>query len=190
MAAKWRPQLVVAALTILRAYHVAKRPNQKLEPLGSFNDWSAWPRSALVWLGEPDPCITMNATRQTDPDLKKLAALLATWCDLFPSACTVKRALQEARAFTMNDEPLMQKRAALLEAMEDIAGDRNEINQRKLGNWLGARANRVVNGLRFKTMVRRSTRHCAGGKGRMNLGELGEFLYFIPGKFAARNYRG
>jgi hypothetical protein len=83
--AKRRAELVIAGLTILRAYHVAGRPKQpNLNPLGSFDDWSAWPRSSLVWLGEPDPCLTMAASRDTDPELKQLRCLLGAWHDLFP----------------------------------------------------------------------------------------------------------
>lgn len=150
-ATKHRPHLVGAALTVLRAYHVANRPHQEaIQPLGSFEDWSAWPRSALVWLNEPDPCLTMKAARDADPELKKLDALLSAWRDLFPSACTIKRAVEETRAFTKDDEPLNQKRAALLDAMEDVAGDRNGINTRQLGKWISDKANRIVNGLRFE----------------------------------------
>jgi hypothetical protein len=43
-----RPELVVAGLTILRAYHRAGR-TAKLTPMGSFTDWE-WIRGALVWL--------------------------------------------------------------------------------------------------------------------------------------------
>ena len=52
-ARKARPALVVAALTILRAYHVAGRP-QKPNPLGSFEAWSDLVRGALMWLGAAD----------------------------------------------------------------------------------------------------------------------------------------
>jgi hypothetical protein len=42
VAIRNRPDLVVAALIILRAYHVAGRPN-KLKPLGGFEPWSDRP---------------------------------------------------------------------------------------------------------------------------------------------------
>ena len=35
-----RPELLVAALTVLRAYFVAGRPGQGLSPFGSFEAWS------------------------------------------------------------------------------------------------------------------------------------------------------
>ena len=58
-----RPALVVAGLTILRAYVVAGRP-EKLTPMGSFTDWDLI-RGALVWLGMTDPsaCCIACTTR-------------------------------------------------------------------------------------------------------------------------------
>jgi putative DNA primase/helicase len=74
-----RAKYVVAALTILRAYHVAGRPKQAITPLGSFEDWSRWVRDALIWLGEPDPCQTMERARAEDPRLQELSAMLHHW---------------------------------------------------------------------------------------------------------------
>ena len=153
MAAERRPELVVAALTILRAFHVAGRPRQtSLDPLGSFDDWSAWPRSALVWLDEPDPCQTIAAARDTDPDLMRLRRLLGAWHDLFPptSSATLKRVVQEARLYTKDNQDLADKRAALLSAVEEIAREGNDINLRTLGNWIARHRGRVVDGLRFE----------------------------------------
>lgn len=59
-ALEHRSELLSAALTILRAYHVAERPDQKLETWGSFTAWSDLVRGSLVWLGLPDPYITQK----------------------------------------------------------------------------------------------------------------------------------
>lgn len=50
-----RPQLVTAALTILRAYQVAGQPKQKMRSWGSFEGWSDYVRAALVFAGCVDP---------------------------------------------------------------------------------------------------------------------------------------
>lgn len=50
-----RPALLTAALTILRAYHCAGRPDQNLPTWGSFEAWSDLVRSAIVWAGASDP---------------------------------------------------------------------------------------------------------------------------------------
>lgn len=55
-----RGMLLTQALTILRAYHCAGRPDQKLAPWGSFGAWSALVRGALVWAGLPDPYLTQQ----------------------------------------------------------------------------------------------------------------------------------
>jgi len=149
MVAVKRPELVTDALTILRAYHHAGRPGQGLPSLGSFDDWSDWPRAALVWLGEPDPCLTMAEARETDPELKLLRVLLNAWSALFTSAATVKRVVQEANEHT-GDEQLKNQRAVLLESLENIAGERNEINTRRLGHFLARQKGRVVDGLRVE----------------------------------------
>lgn len=50
-----RPQLVRAALTILRAYQVAGQPKQSMRSWGSFEGWSDYVRSALVFANCVDP---------------------------------------------------------------------------------------------------------------------------------------
>jgi hypothetical protein len=64
---KNRPRLVAAALTILRAYHVAGRPRQQVQPWGGFDNWSASIREPLVWLGLADPCKTRENVVADDP---------------------------------------------------------------------------------------------------------------------------
>ena len=55
-----RSDLLSAALTILRAYHVAGRPAQRLPAWGSFEAWSDLVRGALVWAGCIDPFVTQR----------------------------------------------------------------------------------------------------------------------------------
>jgi hypothetical protein len=59
---KWlrrnRCRLTAAALTLLRAFAVAGRPDQHLTPWGSFEGWSDLIRNGIVWLGLPDPAET------------------------------------------------------------------------------------------------------------------------------------
>lgn len=50
-----RSELLGDALTILRAYHVAGRPSQRVAPWNSFPAWSALVRESLVWAGCEDP---------------------------------------------------------------------------------------------------------------------------------------
>jgi hypothetical protein len=69
-AQEHRADLLGHALTILRAYHLAGRPDQRLPAWGSFTTWSALVRGALVWAGCADPFLTQQrANRDTgEPD--------------------------------------------------------------------------------------------------------------------------
>lgn len=50
-----RPRLLAAALTLLRGYCAAGRPERRLPSWGSFEGWSQVVRQSLVWAGQPDP---------------------------------------------------------------------------------------------------------------------------------------
>lgn len=60
-----RADLVVAGLTILRAYIAAGRPKAEIKPMGSFEGWSDLIRQAVIWAGEPDPCLTREGLALT-----------------------------------------------------------------------------------------------------------------------------
>jgi hypothetical protein len=83
---KWVPAnraaLVVAALTILRAYVVAGRPRGKMKA-SRFTDWSNLIRGALVWLGEPDPLDTQDRVSAGDSARADLVALMVAMRDEF-----------------------------------------------------------------------------------------------------------
>jgi hypothetical protein len=72
-----RPALVVAGLTILRAYALAGKP-EKLTPMGSFTDWE-WVRGALVWLECADPADTRKAILDNDPRKDELITVMDLW---------------------------------------------------------------------------------------------------------------
>lgn len=75
-----RTRLVAAALTVLRAFIVAKRPGvERLSAFGRFEDWSNLVRGALVWLGEPDPVATREVVAAQDPEKIKHTELMTAW---------------------------------------------------------------------------------------------------------------
>jgi putative DNA primase/helicase len=71
-----RQQLLHDALLVLRAYIVAGRPSVGLDALGSFEEWSALVRNAVVWAGLPDPLDTMRGEVELDPETETLRSLL------------------------------------------------------------------------------------------------------------------
>lgn len=79
-----RPRLVRAALTILRAYVVAGRPEQEGVRLGSFEDWARFVASAVVWVGLPDPCKTRDGLEErAESDEARLGGLIDAWTASF-----------------------------------------------------------------------------------------------------------
>src|SRR5262249_12905807 len=75
-----RPRLVVAALTILRAYFVAGRPDMGCKRWGSFEAWSRLVANCLVWLGMADPQNTrFELEEQGDRVRHARRALLFGW---------------------------------------------------------------------------------------------------------------
>ncbi len=80
-----RPALVGAALTILRAYHVAGRPQQPLPGWGSYEAWSALVRQTVVWLGFCDPAAGRSELMaRADTQVMALRQLVECWHEVDP----------------------------------------------------------------------------------------------------------
>ena len=92
--AQERPRLVVAALTMLRAYFAAGRPAQDVKPLGSFEAWSTLIRQALIWTGAPNPCDgRKDLEAESNPLFEAYAQLLACWCSCYQKKAEEERTL-------------------------------------------------------------------------------------------------
>ena len=133
-----RGYFVSLALTIVRAFIVAGRPYTEIKPLASYTDWSGLCRQSLLWLGQPDPAISVFEGMLQDPDRETLGLLLRAWNDCFGDR---PKMLREAITNASNE---------LKEVLSDIAGERGEINRKKLGRWIARHAGRLVDGLRFE----------------------------------------
>jgi putative DNA primase/helicase len=128
-----RCELVTAALTVLRAYHVAGRPN-RVPPLDSFREWSKTVREPLLWLDAGDPVKTMERTRKTDPVLRSLRGVMRAWFEAFTvSPATARMATAEA-----------DSRPALHDALMAVVGRAGKVEGRMFGNWLAKHSDRVV----------------------------------------------
>ena len=138
-----RKSLATAALTILRAYHVAGRPRQNVRPWGGFDHWSREIREPLVWLELPDPCATRERIVISDPDRELTAEILCTWNSAFGARAMLVREVVAA-AQDGQDE---LKQALLMVAAK--RGDSKEIDPRRLGAWCSSKADRVIDGLRL-----------------------------------------
>ena len=72
-----RTELVAAALTILRAHAIAddKVPG----PYFRFAEWRRIVADALVWLGEPDPVLSVSRAKETDPVREAQESVVRAW---------------------------------------------------------------------------------------------------------------
>jgi putative DNA primase/helicase len=154
LAKEQRADFVAAALTILRAYHVAGRPYQ-VPPLGSFADWSNWVRSALIWLDCADPCDTMEKVRKADPQMALIKQVMAQWKKVVgPNKVTTgdlnaqAEEMVEASPGSSNKKP---KYPEFRDALLAVAGEGARINGRRLGRWLSKQEGRVVGGYKFSS---------------------------------------
>ena len=150
MVTERRGDYVSAGLTVLRAFHIAGRPQQRA-PLGSFTNWSRWVRDALIWLDEADPCDTMEELRGADPKLEALTAVLEGWREVIGlQPANVRDVIERAT----EQRPQLYGRAEFVhpefrEALLRVAGEGGAINGRRLGKWIGGHQNRIVGGLRL-----------------------------------------
>jgi hypothetical protein len=155
---KNRPELVIAVLTILRAYHGAGYPNGPSR-LGSFEEWSDRVRGALMWLGEADPVSTMEEIRADDPELAGMRTVMNAWRETFHSQSVtvskvIKTAMEQQRVDGF-DAHVEFANEDLRESLMTVAGQGSSISSRTLGNWLAAHKGRIVDGMRFEQMGER-----------------------------------
>lgn len=138
---KERGRYVSAALTIIRAWIVTGRPKANAPSLAGFGDWSDLCRQPLLWLGRPDPITSLLSAMSNDPDRELLGRLLIIWQQCFGSKPTM---IREAVTHAAGPDG-----AELLEILAELAGERGEINRRRLGRWITRHAGRIVAGRRF-----------------------------------------
>src|SRR5262249_39007767 len=135
-----RGALVAAALTVLRAWQVARQSERVgLSSFGSFEVWSRRIREPLVWLGQADPCDTIIKVRERDPMRSALNSVLLQWkAPLGVAPYTV----QSVISYAVN---VVDFQTALV----SVAGNRSGIlvSNHRLGRWLSKVEGRVLNGL-------------------------------------------
>lgn len=134
-----RPDLVVAGLTVLRAYEVAGRPGADTLPeFGSFEEWSERVRGALVWLGESDPCLTRERFKVYDTERAGLGALLLAVQDLIGGTWfRVSELVQKAQADYEHSFHGALEEAGL------------SLDKQSLGTYLSRNEGKTVDGLRL-----------------------------------------
>jgi hypothetical protein len=145
-----RRGLVKAALTVLKAFYVAKCPAQSLTPFGSYEAWSDLIRGCLLWVGEADPCTNRHDLElYSDPEHENITTLLTAWRTCYgDQGIALKRAIQDA----MHLGTLQQKAPAnhwdeLRDALGAFDGryDGHHLRTHQVGQALRKIKGRVVN---------------------------------------------
>ena len=151
-----RPQLVVAALTILRAYCLDGRADQHLPPYGSFEAWSDLIRSALVWARAADPCLGRVGLQATsDEGYEPLRDLLEAWHACYgKTPMTLKAVFQHFEIYA-HEEAYQQLEASCNEFAEQRGamskkGNGRTISAVSFGRSLAKVEKRILNGKRFE----------------------------------------
>ncbi len=70
--------------TIIRAFLIAlsRGEAELLQPLNGFEEWSAFVRSPLVWLGFADPVATQERVRSEDPERARRCAIFKAFAEI------------------------------------------------------------------------------------------------------------
>lgn len=116
------PKLVVAALTILKGYVQAGRPDQGVSSWGSFEGWSNLVRQALVWAGMEDPGkARQQLTEGADSEALALRILFENWrlLDGTGTGVTAARILEELTS--TDPETHTDAHRAVREAVQELA---------------------------------------------------------------------
>ncbi len=155
-----RDKLLVAALTILRAYHLAGRPELGLPSWGSYEGWSRLVRQAVVWCGMPDPAgAKQELIEHSDREAMALAGLLEGLHELDPKGqgLTALKILK-----ILEEEP--DHHETLRESIEELChvnGLGRLPTSKSLGRKLHYLRGRIVDGWQLRSWSKKKTQHWA-----------------------------
>jgi putative DNA primase/helicase len=130
-----RAELLVAALTVVRAFVVAGAPRQA-KPLPSFEQWAGLVRDPLAWLGLADPLVTQD--QETDNGSEPLSAAF--------------EAISRWRGDQWFQSSELHAQALWDESIHDalVAASCNVNDARHIGMWLSGHRGRKVNDVKLE----------------------------------------
>jgi hypothetical protein len=151
LAKRDRGKYVAAALTVLRAYWCAGRPEQDGKLMGSFEEWCRAVRDPLLWLGEADAAATSQPASD-DPERERFSAVIEGWKGTIGEdrGVTLQQAIEEAEMAARESPP----RKAFHEALHAVAatmvrGGEHRVDARRLGYWMRRMKRQVIRGRRL-----------------------------------------
>ena len=146
-----RHQLVVDALTIIRAYITAGSTRPGKGRTASFELWDDLVRQPVIWVAGlasaaggftefADPLAVVTRQFEDDPETQKLGAFMTAWHNNFGAhPTTVAKAIDVGN---LGDH-------LLSDALDEIAGQNGKVNSRILGRWVEKNRGRPHKGLRI-----------------------------------------
>jgi putative DNA primase/helicase len=151
-----RGKYIAACLTIVRAYILAGRPD-RAPKLASFEGWSDTVRSALIWLGEADPVISMETSYDEDPERVELADMITTWADEikvgFSNRKTIAEVIEVAEETSQQTYggSMQPDHPELLSILQQVTKTKRglQLNSLALGYWLRKNKGKIADGKRF-----------------------------------------
>jgi putative DNA primase/helicase len=163
-----RAELVIAALTILRAYICAGKPLHGGPRMGSFEEWDDLIRGACIWADFGDPLESRSRLRKEgDADLDGLRAALAVWALRFgDTAVTTSAAIDRSREDTELRSALATLTGSTVERLDAV----------RLGYAMRKARGRVADGLKFECAEER-----VAGKRRWRVVKAGSGREFDAG---------
>jgi hypothetical protein len=144
---KDREKFISAAITIVNAYISSGCPKTECKDLSGFCRWSELCRQPLLWLGGADPAASIYEAIKKNPDRELLGRLLIVWNKIFGNKPTkVKEAVDHiCTQYSYNEDN------DLKEILHEIADERGEINNRRLGRWIKRHQGQIVDGFKFES---------------------------------------
>ena len=152
-----RGRLVVAALTILRGYVLAGRPEPKtsLTPM-DYPAWCMTVRQAIHWAIGVDPCSTRRDLIADDPEVNAIRGLFEGWSEL-PQGTNGLTAAEAVRILTNPDH--MDRFQAIRDVLMEWSRDGGIPSPRSIGKRLKMFKGRVIDGKTLKLTASNGTQY-------------------------------
>jgi len=139
-----RAALVVAALTVLRAWFVAGRPRAAGGAYGSFEEWHATIVQVVTWVGFPDPMTVREGIEErNDSGKAALVHIVEAWQGTFGQKATTAKQIFERLQESAYGE--------LRESFRALTSNDKDLTSRLVGEILSRHKERVVSGRTIRT---------------------------------------
>jgi hypothetical protein len=146
-----RGRYVVAALTILRGFAHAGRPDQKLSTFGSYESWSHIVRDAVYWATGQDCREGRKDLRSANTTTSILAPLLKAW-ERLPDGDKGLTAAEVLRILERDKETHPPQHSELRDLLMEWSRNKDLPTSRTIGSRLRDFRGRIVGGRRLDSV--------------------------------------